>query len=146
MITKAIVEKIYDNYRIAVRIPIFDKVPNVDGATPTDQLGVATICTLPKASPNIMVGDTVFVAFENNDISQPVIIGYLYSENLPKAAQGLNLDSIEVSAVAKLPSQTTIGDVSMAELQCLKGTKSNLQTQLNYILEELDKLRGQINP
>ena len=145
MIAKGIVEKIYSPNKYAVRIPIFDKSTTDNGRTPTDQLGVAQICTLPNCTPNVRVGDVVFVAFENNDISSPVIIGYMYLDKEYMTRQGISAESIEVVSTAKLPQQTTIGDVSAQEIGYLKGLTANLQSQLMYILEEIDNLKQAIN-
>ncbi len=79
MITKAIIEEMmYDGYRARIRIPIFHKIKDVPGSTPFNELPKALINYAPGCKPNFSVGDVVYVAFENNQASEPVIIGALF--------------------------------------------------------------------
>lgn len=145
MIARGIVEKIYEPNKVAVRVPVFDKSSTSNGKTPTDQLGVASICVLPNCIPNVRVGDVVYVGFENNDVSSPVILGYMYLDKEYETQQGLYADSISVRSGAVLPNNTTIGDVTAKEISYLKGLNSNLQLQINYLLDEVRKLKEAIN-
>lgn len=79
MITKAIIEEMMmDGYHARIRIPVFHKIKNVPGATPFSELPLALINYAPGCKPNFSVGDVVYVAFENNQASEPVIIGALF--------------------------------------------------------------------
>ena len=79
MITKAIIEEMMtDGYHARIRIPTFHKINNVPGSTPFGELPKALINYAPGCKPNFSVGDVVYVAFENNQISEPVIIGALF--------------------------------------------------------------------
>lgn len=145
MIARGIVEKIYEPNKVAVRIPVFDKSSTSNSRTPTDQLGVASICVLPNCIPNVRVGDLVYVGFENNDVSSPVIIGYMYIDKDYLTKQGLSANSLVVDSSAILPEQTTIGNVTAQEIQCLSGMNTNIQAQILYILEEIEKINNKIN-
>ena len=138
MITRGIVEKIYDKNSIAVRIPIFDSSATASDRTPTDSLGVASICTLPNSIPNVRIGDVVYVGFENDDISQPVILGYVYIDSEYSTRQGLSLQSLDVVSSAKLPKETIIGDVSSKEVLMLSGIKQNIQEQIDGLKDYVD--------
>lgn len=142
MIARGIVEKVYEKNSVAVRIPIFDSSPTSSDRTPTDSLGRATICTLPNSIPNVRVGDVVYVGFENNDISLPVIIGYVYIDSEYTTRQGLSLQSLEVISNAKLPSDTMIGDVSAKDIATLVGIKQNIQEQIEELKQEIEKLKN----
>ena len=82
MITKAIIEQITDDgYHFRVRIPILHKIEDAPGATPFKELPIALMCYAPGCKPNLSVGDVVYVGFENNQYSEPVILGMLFNEN-----------------------------------------------------------------
>lgn len=146
MICRGIVEKILSNYQVAVRIPLIHQSYNSPQSTKTSGLPTSSICTIPGAHPNIQVGDIVIVGFENNDEGKPIILGYLYKEQLSNTALSLLLRSLEVSGSTKLPSDTTIGSVSKLDLENLSGTKGNLQKQIDnlkdrlYALEQLNEI------
>ena len=78
MITKAIVEKVIDNYNIRVRVPSLDRTYQSSVYTNNEDLNVAIVCTLPGCDPNIKVGDVVFVSLEETEEDRAVILGYLY--------------------------------------------------------------------
>jgi len=145
MIARGIVEKIHSPSKVAVRVPSFDKSKTAFNRTLTDDLGVATICTLPNFIPNVRVGDCVFVGFEHNDISSPVILGYLYTEESTETKQDAFVESINVNSNAKLPMDTTIGDVTANEIQQLHGINTNIQRCLTYILDEIEHIKEQLN-
>lgn len=79
MIQKAIVESIENNYQVKVRIPKYDKMSS-DGFS-YDELSTSIICSTPGTLVTYSVGDIVLVGFENNEISKPVVLGLLYTEN-----------------------------------------------------------------
>lgn len=130
MLTKGIVEEVKDNL-IRVRIPLFNKVKGAAGATPTNELQQAPICTITHFDPNLSVGDVVFVAFENNDIGSPVIIGTLYKKGISNSKGDLELHSLSVTVDTHLSSETYIGDILPREIQSLRGIGSNIQNQID---------------
>lgn len=96
MITKAYIEEVISPYQMKVRMPIFDKPSGVNLCTNNENLSIATICCLPNIIPQYNVGDVVFVAFEDNNLSTPVILGVLYAENINTNTYcNINGDSID---------------------------------------------------
>lgn len=144
MISRGIVERLVDAYTCKVRIPTLDRVQASSVHTPTDELMDAKICTLANCDPNIQVGDIVFVAFEDNDYSKPVIIGYLYSVNKSPTRMSITFDELTAETSANLPSSTNIGEVTYLQLQQLVGLKSNLQQQLDYITDAINKINSNL--
>ena len=74
MITQAYVQDVINRHSVRVRIPLYNKAEGVNGSTPNSELGVAPICTLPNIINDPHPGDVVFIAFEEDDLSKPVVL------------------------------------------------------------------------
>ena len=136
MITRGIVEKSIDKYRVKIRIPSLDRVSTSSVHTSTDNLNTAVFATLPGCEVHLQPGDVVIVSVEDIDESA-VILGYLYRlESLGKHCS-YRADSLIVDNVTHLSKDTTIGDVQAEELAHLKGLNDNLQQQLDDIKRRL---------
>lgn len=118
MITKAKVEQISpDGYHVKVRIPTLHKIEGAPGATPFEELPYALVCYAPGCKPNLTVGDIVYVGFENNQISEPVILGMLLNNTFTNSSTTINADSLNVNINAQLPdNQTTVGNINVSNL------------------------------
>jgi hypothetical protein len=145
MLFKGIIEKILDDYTVKVRIPFLHKISSALNYTLTEDLPNSQICTLPNTRPNIRVGDVVIVGFENNDLSRPLILGHLFSDNESTTACSPVFNSMEVRYDTILGSNTSIGDITPQQLQCLLGVKENIQQQLNIIKTDLSLMQEEIN-
>lgn len=141
MITKAIVEEVLSPYQVRIRIPLLDRPAFTPLAAKTEELNVATICTLPNCYLNIQVGDIVFVGFEDNTAYKAVILGHLCREATTTYAS-MAVDSLDVKSHAALPFDTTIGSITATELNYLYGTTGNIQGQLNALAKRLEKLEN----
>ena len=84
MIQKAIVEAVENDYQVKVRIPKYDKM-SYDGTT-YSELSTGIICSAPGSLVNYSVGDIVLVGFENEEVSKPVVLGLLYTNNNPESS------------------------------------------------------------
>lgn len=135
MIERGIVEKILDNKEILVRIPLLNKSANAPGATPTEELDPAVVCNMPNCSISVKVGDVVFVGFENNDYSKPIILGYLFSDSGNASQLNIEADTLTVNSKVKLPADTSIGKVTSADIYNLLQSSDNLQQQIDYLKE-----------
>lgn len=105
MITKAVVRSINKKgNRCIVRMPLFE---NASSASPVEAEALVSIT--PGFFNNIFVNDIVFVAFEENALEKPIIIGKLYlgteSENQTAGGAGI-LDTLRVNNAATIPSST----------------------------------------
>ena len=127
LVTKGIVEKILNNNQLLIRVPIYNKLNNTIFATPTDELPVGAIAEVPGLQIKAEVGDTVFVAIENNDLSTLVVLGFLH-DKYESRLSGDFLD-LDVSGFAKLPLTTSIGEVSGNQIQYLKNVNQDIQQQ-----------------
>ena len=137
MITKAIIEEILDNgYHARVRIPIYHKAANSPSCTPFNQLPIASICCEPGSMPALKKGDIVFVAFQEDLVSQPVIVGMLFRKD-DNSKTNLRVSSLQVDVNTMLSGETTIGDTSINDLNNIKNTKGNLQAQIDLLEQKL---------
>lgn len=106
MITKAIVQSINANgTRCIVRMPLFES-----SASTAPIEAEALISITPGVFNNLSVGDRVFVAFEENAIEKPIIVGKLFRgadiEGHTKGG-GAIFNTLKVSSTASLPASTT---------------------------------------
>lgn len=105
MVTKAIVRSINKaGNRCIVRMPLFE---TASSNSPVEAEALVSIT--PGLFNNIVVGDVVFVAFEENALEKPIIIGKLYKgtnyESSIDGGAGI-LDSLKVRNAASIPSST----------------------------------------
>ena len=140
MIIRGIVEKIITPYKVAVRIPLIDRVDTSNVYIKDSDLHTASICTLPRADINLMCGDVVIIGFENDDLGKPIILGYLYRADYAANGLDINLNSLEVVSTARLSSDTSIGNVTSTDIACLQGIGGNIQAQLDLINTRLAAL------
>lgn len=104
MITKAMIENVEpDGYHFRVRIPVFHKISGVPGSTPYEELPIAPCCVPPGLVPNYSAGDVVWVAFSDNQYSEPVIMGSLYNESSDELTSSLNTNVVQANAEVMLP-------------------------------------------
>ena len=142
MVTKGIVEDITNPYKVKVRLPVYDAVEGSRDATAIKDLSYATICTLPNTANNVEKGDVVFVSFEDNDLSKPVIIGHLFRDTELSTRNDLDIRMLITNSTTKLYKETYIGDVKPSELQMLIGLKANIQLQIDNLQEQINRLNG----
>ena len=133
MTTKAIVEAVIDTYSYRVRIPVINRSSDASFHTPTDELYTATVCVVNGCIPHIQVGDVVYVTFEDNDLSRPIILGYLYRDSSSDVSCDFIVDDIKVSGDAVLSPNTSIGAVTPYDIAQLRGAKANLQWQIDLL-------------
>ena len=136
MITKAIVQGIESDYKVKVRIPLFDSTSNFKQAVSTDNLSEAIICTLPKCTFTPTIGDIVIVGFEDFDIGKPIILGCLFKETSNLSNMDLNVQCLTANSTVKLSEDTTIGDITYKDLKELVELKNNFQSILDSVTGE----------
>jgi hypothetical protein len=105
LVTKAIVRSINGaGNRCMVRMPLFETTAS---ASPVEAEALVSIT--PGLFNNLVVGDVVFVAFEENALEKPIILGKLYTgarnENTVNGGMGI-LDTLRVNTAASIPSST----------------------------------------
>ena len=140
MLTKAYVEAVYSPHKALVRMPLFNKIRDVNGSTPKSELPTATVCVVPGSEYDIEVGDIVFLGFEEDDLSKPVILGVLSRYDEKKSKINANLLELYVDNVVKLPRNTTIGSVNPDSIECLKGLSKDQNIRDKFVsLDTKDK-------
>lgn len=140
MITKAIVEKVIDPYSIRIRVPLIDRVASSSVHTAEEDLDVALVCTLPGCHPNIKPGDIVFVSLDDADTDRAVILGYLYRTKETETYCDLVLSRLRVLNSVTMPKDTSIGNVTSANIACLEGMNENIKKKLDLLTSKVETL------
>ena len=84
------------------------------------------------------------VTFENNDLSRPMVLGHLFSDNESITACSPVFNSLEVKYDTVLGSNTSIGEVTAEHIKALVGIKENIQQQINQMKNEISFLQDEI--
>jgi len=115
MITKGIiVSRPVESNKYSVRIPYFEE------AGGSQFIAEATLSYNPGIVNSLNEGDVVFVAFEDHYKDKPTIVGKLFLTNDSSNEVGYaNVQSLNVSDSATLPSNTKLGNVTAEQLSSL---------------------------
>lgn len=154
MLTKGEIESIDSaNNTCFVRVPIFE------GAGNTQRVSMlALISTPPCEDLGYVVGDVVFVAFAENSLNKPVIIGKLLK---PPKYQDLNnqkfsgrvaCSSLVVDNACQLPTSTILKQSGNAQendgigtVQAMIDLIKSQQTQIDSLKTELLALEERLS-
>ena len=129
--TRAIVEGMVDDFHYRVRIPVLNKIAAAIGATPVEELSIATIAIPPGVSPKFRSGDIVFVEFEEGDTSKPVIVGSLFNTLDSQIVSDAKFDSLSINVNTTLKRETQIGEVTADNIANIKGLNTNVQYEID---------------
>jgi hypothetical protein len=105
LVTKAVITSVNNQAnRCIVRMPLFE---TASSSAPVEAEALVSIT--PGLFNNLFVGDIVFVAFEENALEKPIIIGKLFrgiaNENDTRGGAAI-LDTLKVRSSATIPSST----------------------------------------
>ena len=149
MVTRAEIVEMADSKGAewSVNIRAYDgieDVPNVEEPSPYQS---ARVCTIPGFVPEFNSDIPVFVCIEDNNLSQPIIMGNLILNNYDNENVGVGtakayLSKLTVTGATTLSSETSIGDVTSNQLGCLVGVNSNIQNQFNTNIAQKIALLG----
>lgn len=143
MITKGIIEEVLSDNKVKVRCPVLDKIPSADLSN--NNLNIAIICTLPGIYINPRKGDIVFVGFENENFSLPIVLGYLFLNDGINSSNSLQIGSLTVNKDISLPKNTTIGSINWNEIYTLKNLSNNLKETFNNLDNDIEENENSIN-
>lgn len=144
MVTRGIIEQMITPYLFKVRLPLLNSMNLSSQNTLVEDLNTAVACTVPHVNYGLHVGDVVFVAFEENEFGKPVIIGCLFRENMGANYLDVDASTIKASVNASLPVDTVIGEIDYSNLKCLKGSKENIQNQIDLLLQRIINLEEKV--
>lgn len=146
MVTKGLIKSINRaGNRCIVRLPLFE---TASSSTPVEIEALVSIT--PGMFNNLFVNDVVFVAFEENALEKPIIIGKLYTgapnENNTSGGAGI-LDTLTVRTSGSIPAATTTfvfeGDTK-SEYKDLK-TPKKMADYIKWLEKYFKKLFSQID-
>lgn len=133
MITKGEVQQNFDytkGNKISVRIPIFES------AGDTDKFIIdCLVCEAPGVSNYYRAGDIVWIGFERDEVSNPVILGKLMLSSEQNDNSAITCNSLTITSNANLPNNTMIGNTDL----------STLITTINTSVENKDNKVSVIN-
>ena len=144
MLALGIVEKVNSIYSVKVRIPILHRAKSDVNATPEELLPDATICTFSNSYPNYTEGCVVVVGFDRNDLTSPIVLGELMTDKQESNTTDIKSGTLRVEDTCTLPYNTQIGSVSSHDIECVRGTKVNIQKQIDDIEERVRALEEEI--
>ena len=128
MVTKAIIEEVVSPYRYRVRIPIFDQISSSSTSTAKELLPIASVCGIPGLHYNFKVNDIVYIAVENNERDNIVILGMLLTEETAyKGKCDLVLNDLTVDSAATLPNDTSVGSIKNVVAEFVSVTDTQPQ-------------------
>ena len=118
MMQKAFIEKRIDQFSYKVRIPKYNMSASSAYKTATEDLATAIVAVQPGIHPVYDIGDVVFVEFENDATSKPIIIGQLYRQD----GEGISTS-----------------DANIRNLSCQEGLddKPDYENRLTYVQDLL---------
>lgn len=116
MLTKAIIRRLNtdkDNH-FRVYIPLLRKANNTEEDATLD----ATLIYIRGLENTFKVGDIVFIDFENNQYSNPVILGLLYlgKEDEDNITTNATFKSIHTLESTRLTENTIIGNLDVVDI------------------------------
>lgn len=119
--------------KVYITIPILDGASSKEDFRGVNQR-LATICSLPGCIPRYAQGDVVFVDFEQDNMSEPIIIGSLMSSKSNTSVIDLYADSLTVDVNTQLPEDTFIEDSIIGTgSEGGGGTTTNAQSVIDTI-------------
>jgi len=143
MITKGIIKSIdFTTNTCVVRMPLFENAGNT-----TEMVAEATFAIQPGIYNGYREGDVVELAFDNNELDSPVVIGKLFlgtAEENKDQRGTINCQDLTVTKTATLPLDTKLSygseDKSIAQVQ---GGYSSFKT-LGNVIEAIQETNKQI--
>lgn len=136
MITKGIIISVNQDNTLFVRLPLFESASD----SRNNQIVKCTICYNPGNLNSYKENDVVFVAFEDNQINKPVVIGKLYLGQEKEATNHSYSNSLTVTENATLPSETKIGSLDFSDIKGLLGEIKQLNDYINQLEKRIKDL------
>lgn len=145
MVTKAIIRSINRaGNRCIVRMPLFESA-----SSSAHVEAEASVSITPGLFNNLFVGDVVIVAFEENALEKPVVLGKLFTgtaaENTAHGGAAI-FDSLRVSATATIPASSTFDfpATTKNEYKDLK-TPKKMADYIKWLERLVKKLANQLD-
>lgn len=149
MVTRARIIKVISEKEVQIEVPMFGLIEEGEGEEQVNELPNARICTTPGCSPNYKKDDIVLICIEDNDLSNPMIMGRLIPDDKTIGTSNAEFDTLEVNKDTTLSKNTTIGEVKPEHIEQLVGVTHNIQLQFdtntNQKIEAMNWMAEQFN-
>lgn len=144
MLTKAFVTEVYSPHSARVRIPLINKIDDVQDSTPRDELPLAAVCTIPNFLTNLQRGDVVIVGFEEDDTAHPIILGYLSTSQGTNSTVDIKCGEIQVTDRVIFPADVTIGKITPENIGTLLNLEDNIKQTFESVKADIVNLQSQV--
>ena len=136
MITEAEIQSIdYASNSCVVRIPFFETLNTMQDVVLPSRFAIQ-----PGIYSGYKIGDVVWVAFEDGQAKNPIIIGKVFKGTSDEANSGgaINCSSLSVSKTATIPDSTTIqtSDSNFDSIKKIIEKIKNLQIACGFETDE----------
>ena len=138
MIQKAVIKNINNNI-FTIRIPIFETA-----GSNTEYTTEARLCYEPGNLQSYNINDVVFVAFENDEINDPVIIGKLFTGKEEVSTTFSKNSALTVTGQTVLSENTKIGKLTYDDLYNLVQKVNLINDILSNTIKDLDTISKDI--
>ena len=138
MITKGIIEEVCSPHEVRVRIPRLDGVTSAPNFVSSEELPVATICTLPSCYMNLQIGDVVFVGYEDNTERKLIVLGHLSREAASSSMVDITIRNLTVAEGFQ------VDQITNTELACLNNCTVNIQREFELLAQRVSNLEEQL--
>lgn len=118
MLTRAIVVDIdYNQNKLKLNIPVLDNFKIDIEDAKKEELNWAAIMCVPGIEIDYKVGDVVIVGFEDNNLANPIVLGYLkLSGNKMESRAHGDFKELTVKDYFEAPTNTQIGKTNYSEI------------------------------
>mgnify|MGYP003295047062 CR=1 FL=1 len=140
MVTRAKILEIISDMEIKIEVPAFGLIEELEGEEEVNEMPTARICTVPGCYPNFEEGDIILICIEDNDLSNPMIMGRLIPDDGSLGTSNGTFQNLTVEKDTVLAKETTIGEVTSGNIEQLYGANYNLQGQLDTNIAQRTEL------
>lgn len=153
MVTKAVIAARLDNSnKYLVRIPVLESSGNSSELLSSNApLHEAALSYTPGNINGYVQGDVVYISFENNDLSNVVIIGKLWLGSEEEVTNNLQAQTLKVNGSTELNGDVRVNGVLVSTMnenrqaiETLKDIAGTSQSDIEKNKQEIEKINKKL--